>query len=52
MSETTAYTDFRLHANRLAETGERGQAEAKRVVSYIRLLSALVAHQCRCVSGA
>jgi hypothetical protein len=28
MSETTAYTDFRLHANRLAETGERGQAEA------------------------
>jgi len=28
MSETTAYTDFRLHANRLAETGQRGQAEA------------------------
>ena len=28
MSETTAYTDFRLHANRLAETGERGEAEA------------------------
>jgi ribulose-5-phosphate 4-epimerase/fuculose-1-phosphate aldolase len=27
MSETTVYTDFRLHANRLAETGERGPAE-------------------------
>jgi ribulose-5-phosphate 4-epimerase/fuculose-1-phosphate aldolase len=26
MSETTVYTDFRLHANHLAETGERGQA--------------------------
>jgi ribulose-5-phosphate 4-epimerase/fuculose-1-phosphate aldolase len=28
MNEAAAYTDFRLHANRLAETGERGQAEA------------------------
>jgi ribulose-5-phosphate 4-epimerase/fuculose-1-phosphate aldolase len=27
MSETTVYTDFRLHAGRLAETGERGPAE-------------------------
>ena len=28
MSETTVYTDFRLHASRLAETGERSPAEA------------------------
>ena len=27
MSETTVYTDFRLHAARLPETGERGPAE-------------------------
>jgi ribulose-5-phosphate 4-epimerase/fuculose-1-phosphate aldolase len=27
MSETTVYTDFRLHANHLAETGERSPAE-------------------------
>ena len=27
MSETTVYTDFRLHAKHLAETGERGPAE-------------------------
>ena len=28
MSDTTVYTDFRLHANHLADTGERGPAEA------------------------
>src|SRR5262249_18318419 len=28
MSETTVYTDFRLHASHLAETGERSPAEA------------------------
>jgi hypothetical protein len=27
MSETTVYTDFRLHAKHLAETGERAPAE-------------------------
>jgi len=27
MSETTVYTDFRLHANHLAETGERSADE-------------------------
>ena len=27
MSETTVYTDFRLHANHLAESGERSPAE-------------------------
>jgi hypothetical protein len=27
MSETTVYTDFRLHASHLAETGERSLAE-------------------------
>jgi hypothetical protein len=27
MSETTVYTDFRLHAKHLAETGERSPAE-------------------------
>src|ERR1700742_2805886 len=27
MSETTVYTDFRLHASHLAETGERSPAE-------------------------
>ena len=29
MSETTVYTDFRLHASHLAETGERSPAETE-----------------------
>jgi hypothetical protein len=28
MDDTTVYTDFRLQANHLADTGERGPAEA------------------------